>query len=160
MSTGNDEIRNKNNIGELKSPTLKNIRDAARNIASKAIKTPLVPLNYNNNLKDEKGSGVCTYYYNVMLALLEMFNRKFIPTILQGVTPKIYLKLENLQPIGSFKVRPAANAIACIEDKDRLRKAGVCTASAGNFAQGKSYCICNSVRRMASKNSSEWYIYL
>ena len=79
---------------------------------------------------------------------------------MQGVTPQIYLKLENLQPIGSFKVRPAANAIACIEDKDRLRKAGVSTASAGNFAQGKSYCICNLVRMMASKNSSEWYIYL
>ena len=72
MSTGNDEIKKKNNIGELKSPTLKNIRDAARNIASKAIKTPLVPFNYNNNLKDEKGSGVCIYYYNVMLALLSM----------------------------------------------------------------------------------------
>ena len=79
---------------------------------------------------------------------------------LQGVTPQIYLKLENLQPIGSFKVRPAANAIACIEDKDRLRKAGVCTASAGNFAQGKSYCICNSVRMVASNNSRAWYIYL
>ena len=74
MSTANDEIRKKNNIIELKSPTLKNIRDAARNIASKAIKTPLVPLNYNNTLKDEKGSGVCIYYYNVMLALLSTFN--------------------------------------------------------------------------------------
>ena len=79
---------------------------------------------------------------------------------MQGVTPQIYLKLENLQPIGSFKVRPAANAIACIEDKDRLRKAGVCTASAGNFAQGKSSYIYDSVRMKASKNSSEWYIYL
>ena len=72
MSTGNDEIRNKNNIGELKSPTLKNIRDAARNIASKAIKTPLVPLNYINNRKDEKGSAVGKYYNNVMLPLLAM----------------------------------------------------------------------------------------
>ena len=70
MATGNDEIKNKNNIGELKSPTLKNIREAARNIASKAIKTPLVPLNYNNNLKDEKGSEVCTYNYNVNTTLL------------------------------------------------------------------------------------------
>ena len=89
MSTGNDEIRNANNIGELKSPTLQNIRDAARNIASKAIKTPLVPLNYDNNLKDEKGSGVCTYYYNVMLPLLwfqwtKMLNRKCIPSIFAG----------------------------------------------------------------------------
>ena len=81
MSTGNDEIRNANNIGELKSPTLQNIRDAARNIASKAIKTPLVPLHYDNNLKDKKGSGVCTYYYNIMLALK---NRKYIPSIFAG----------------------------------------------------------------------------
>ena len=72
MATGNDEIKNKNKIVELKSPTLKNIRDAARNIASKAIKTPLVPLNYNTNLKDEKGSEVCAYYYNVMVALRAM----------------------------------------------------------------------------------------
>lgn len=55
--------------------------------------------------------------------------------------PEIYLKLENLQPIGSFKVRPAVNSLACIEDKDRLRKSGVCTASAGNFAQGKPKCV-------------------
>ena len=85
MATGNDEIKNKNNIGELKSPTLKNIREAARNIASKAIKTPLVPLNYINNRKDEKGSAVGKYYNNVMLPLLaqctKMLNRKCIPSI-------------------------------------------------------------------------------
>ena len=59
----------------------------------------------------------------------------------QEKLPEIYLKLENLQPIGSFKVRPAANAIACVKDKDRLRESGVCTASAGNFAQGKQLGI-------------------
>ena len=32
-------------------------------------------------------------------------------------------------------MRPASNAIACISDKTRLTTAGVCTASAGNFAQ-------------------------
>ena len=53
---------------------------------------------------------------------------------------QIFLKLENLQPIGSFKVRPAANAIACIEDKRTLQSVGVCTASAGNFAQGLAWC--------------------
>jgi threonine dehydratase len=53
---------------------------------------------------------------------------------------QIYLKLENLQPIGSFKVRPAANAIACIKDKKTLKKVGVCTSSAGNFGQGLVWC--------------------
>ena len=69
------------------------------------------------------------------------------------------MKLENLQPIGSFKVRPAANAIACIEDKDRLRKAGVCTASAGNFAQGKSSYIYDSVR-METRKKLSFMVYL
>jgi threonine dehydratase len=47
---------------------------------------------------------------------------------------EIYLKLENLQPIGSFKIRGAANAVAYIP-RDRLER-GVLTASAGNMAQG------------------------
>jgi threonine dehydratase len=51
---------------------------------------------------------------------------------------EIYLKLENLQPIGSFKIRGAANAIAKT-GKDRLAK-GLLTASAGNMAQGVAFC--------------------
>src|SRR5262245_39057133 len=50
---------------------------------------------------------------------------------------EIYLKLENLQPIGSFKIRGAANAIAQIPP-ERLRQ-GVFTASAGNMAQGVAW---------------------
>ncbi len=49
----------------------------------------------------------------------------------------IYLKLENLQPIGSFKVRPAGNAILGLAPE--LRAAGVYTASSGNMAQGVAY---------------------
>jgi len=47
---------------------------------------------------------------------------------------EIYLKLENLQPLGSFKIRASVNAIAHIPD-DQLAE-GVWTASAGNMAQG------------------------
>jgi threonine dehydratase len=47
---------------------------------------------------------------------------------------EIYLKLENLQPIGSFKIRGAANAMAQLT-LDELSE-GVVTASAGNMAQG------------------------
>jgi threonine dehydratase len=50
---------------------------------------------------------------------------------------EIYLKLENLQPIGSFKIRGAANAMAQIP-ADKLSK-GVFTASAGNMAQGVAW---------------------
>jgi len=49
----------------------------------------------------------------------------------------IYLKLENLQPIGSFKLRGALNAVMQ-EDLNRLRT-GVITASAGNMGQGVAW---------------------
>jgi threonine dehydratase len=50
----------------------------------------------------------------------------------------VHLKLENLQPIGSFKLRGAANAMA-IAGADVLSD-GVYTASAGNMAQGVAWC--------------------
>ena len=50
---------------------------------------------------------------------------------------EIYLKLESLQPIGSFKLRGAGNAIALLERDDLAR--GVYTASAGNMAQGLAW---------------------
>jgi threonine dehydratase len=51
---------------------------------------------------------------------------------------EIYLKLENLQPIGSFKIRGAANVMARTP-RERLER-GVLTASAGNMAQGVAFC--------------------
>src|ERR1700716_1493876 len=51
---------------------------------------------------------------------------------------ELYLKLENLQPIGSFKIRGAANVMARTPP-ERLRR-GVLTASAGNMAQGVAFC--------------------
>jgi len=51
---------------------------------------------------------------------------------------EIYLKLENLQPIGSFKIRGAANAIAQLPPEQLEH--GVVTASAGNMAQGVAWC--------------------
>src|SRR5260221_2647408 len=50
---------------------------------------------------------------------------------------EIYLKLENLQPIGSFKVRGASNAML-LAGAERLAH-GVWTASAGNMAQGVAW---------------------
>src|SRR5256885_14632098 len=50
---------------------------------------------------------------------------------------EIYLKLENLQPIGSFKLRGACNAMS-LAGKEKLSE-GVYTASAGNMAQGVAW---------------------
>ena len=50
---------------------------------------------------------------------------------------EIYLKLENLQPIGSFKLRGAGNALALAKPEELER--GVWTASAGNMAQGVAW---------------------
>src|SRR5215470_653411 len=50
----------------------------------------------------------------------------------------VYLKLENLQPIGSFKIRGAANVMARTP-RERIAR-GLLTASAGNMAQGVAYC--------------------
>src|SRR4029077_5256692 len=53
-----------------------------------------------------------------------------------GAAPgtQIYLKLETLQPIGSFKLRGAQNVVRQ-RTRDELRD-GVWTVSAGNAAQG------------------------
>ena len=50
---------------------------------------------------------------------------------------EIYLKLENLQPIGSFKIRGASNRMA-LTPRSQLER-GVWTASAGNMAQGVAW---------------------
>jgi len=50
---------------------------------------------------------------------------------------QIYLKLENLQPIGSFKLRGATNAIRSLPLG--ILSSGVYTASAGNMAQGVAW---------------------
>ena len=51
--------------------------------------------------------------------------------------PEIYLKLESLQPIGSFKIRGAWNAVRKLSP-EQVRD-GVWTVSAGNAAQGVAF---------------------
>jgi threonine dehydratase len=58
-----------------------------------------------------------------------------IPLDYEGRT--LYLKPENLQPIGAFKLRGAYNKIASLTDEERAR--GVITYSSGNHAQGVAY---------------------
>ncbi len=76
-------------------------QEARRNIASVALRTPLIRCNADG-------------------------------------PANLYLKLENLQPIGSFKIRGAANVMARTP-RERLTR-GVLTASAGNMAQGVAFC--------------------
>src|SRR5258706_2719241 len=56
---------------------------------------------------------------------------------LDGAPGEIWLKLETLQPIGSFKLRGASSALALAAPEALAR--GVWTASAGNMAQGVAW---------------------
>jgi threonine dehydratase len=51
--------------------------------------------------------------------------------------PDIHLKLENLQPTNSYKLRGALNAVAMLSESER--QLGVWTISAGNAGQGVAY---------------------
>jgi len=72
----------------------------------------------------------------------------------------VYLKLENLQPIGSFKLRGALNAVAGATP-EQLR-AGVVTGSAGNMGQGVAWAarelgVCTqTVRRWLAEGLQGW----
>src|SRR5690348_17446941 len=55
----------------------------------------------------------------------------------EAVSGSVYLKCENLQRTGSFKVRGAYARIARLSDAERAR--GVVAASAGNHAQGVAF---------------------
>ena len=54
-----------------------------------------------------------------------------------GTGAEVWLKLEVLQRVGSFKIRGAANAMALMDSQELAR--GVVTASAGNMAQGVAW---------------------
>jgi threonine dehydratase len=82
----------------------------------------------------------------VTLAQVEEARRNIAQVILRtplvalnaGAPAAVFLKLENLQPIGSFKIRGASNVMARTP-RERLAR-GVLTASAGNMAQGVAFC--------------------
>ena len=60
-----------------------------------------------------------------------------VPLYVDGAPAEIYLKLENLQPINSFKIRGATNAVMLAPASARAK--GLVTASAGNMAQGVAW---------------------
>lgn len=60
-----------------------------------------------------------------------------VPLNVDDTPAEIFLKLENLQPIGSFKIRGAGNAM--VQADSGLLEKGVWTTSAGNMAQGVAW---------------------
>jgi threonine dehydratase len=81
----------------------------------------------------------------ISLAAIEAARARLAPVMVRtplvplavDASVELYLKLENLQPIGSFKVRGAGNAVL-LAPPERLQD-GVYTASAGNMAQGVAW---------------------
>jgi len=61
----------------------------------------------------------------------------YSPSLSKMFEGEIYLKLENLQKTGSFKIRGATYYI--LTHKDEIGHGGVVAASAGNHAQGVSF---------------------
>jgi threonine dehydratase len=74
---------------------------------------------------------------NRLLGVVQHTPLEFSKTFSDLSQNNIYLKLENLQKTGSFKLRGAYNKIASLSDEERTR--GVIAASAGNHAQGVAY---------------------
>src|SRR5258708_36478584 len=60
------------------------------------------------------------------------------PLVRCNAETDLHLKLESLQPIGSFKIRGAANAMALLP-RERL-DGSVLPASARNIAPGAAFC--------------------
>ena len=71
--------------------------------------------------------------------------------IFKRIWNEVYIKPENLQKTGSFKIRGAYNKISNLTEEEKRR--GVIASSAGNHAQGVAYgarelgiksCNCNA----------------
>ena len=97
--------------------SLEQVKEARRNIVGSAIRTPLVRLNPSASPSTSLRTRLRAGAFDAPC--------------------EVYLKLENLQPIGSFKIRGAANAMAHMPEEQLSR--GVLTASAGNMAQGVAW---------------------
>lgn len=61
----------------------------------------------------------------------------YYPLLSDLVGAKVYVKHENYQPIGAFKVRGGINLISSLSAEERAR--GVATASTGNHGQSVAY---------------------
>src|SRR5262245_33592950 len=75
-----------------------------------------------------------------VMAARERIRPYLIPTPLEisaGLGKNVYFKLENVQPMHSFKIRGALNAV--LANQEQALQQGIITASAGNHGQGVAY---------------------
>nr|WP_285853672.1 threonine ammonia-lyase [Oceanobacillus luteolus] len=72
-----------------------------------------------------------------MMGTVHQTNLEYSSTFSKLTNNEIYLKLENLQKTGSFKVRGAFNKVHSLTEEELKR--GVIAASAGNHAQGVAF---------------------
>ena len=61
-----------------------------------------------------------------------------IPLNLDGLDREVWLKCENLQPIGAYKNRPQGSVMTMLSDQQLAK--GVYTASSGNSGLGMAWC--------------------
>jgi threonine dehydratase len=74
---------------------------------------------------------------DVLAAAENIAGRAVRTPLLPGLAPDLWLKPENLQPVGAFKVRGATHALARLPGP--VREAGVITHSSGNHGQALAY---------------------
>jgi threonine dehydratase len=70
-----------------------------------------------------------------------------VPLLTEPGRPQVFLKLETLQPIGSFKIRGAYNTVRQLTPAELA--GGVWTVSAGNAAQGVAF----AARKVGARSS-------
>lgn len=89
----------------------------------------------------------------------------YSPVLSEMTGANVYLKMENLQEIGAFKVRGAANKIASLSNEEK--KNGVSTFSTGNHGMAVAYianklgieatvCMSKHVPQVKVKNIKRW----
>ncbi|OBV29152.1 threonine ammonia-lyase [Helicobacter sp. CLO-3] len=74
---------------------------------------------------------------SILSSVIERIPLSFAPRLSKLLNANIYLKKENLQRTGAFKIRGAFYKVALMSEEERAR--GVIAASAGNHAQGVAY---------------------
>lgn len=74
---------------------------------------------------------------NVLLGVILDTNLVYSPAFSKATGNQIYIKPENMQVTGAYKIRGAYYKISTLTDEEKA--AGLVTASAGNHAQGVAY---------------------
>lgn len=85
---------------------------------------------------------------------IQQSSLKYSNTFSDRVGAEVYLKMENEQRTGSFKVRGALNKILSLSSEEKKR--GLISCSAGNHAQGVAYaaqCVKTSTVLVLPKNT-------